>query len=72
MTLAAVKGKNAGWALAAVKVIDLTSVTMGPLRDHDPPPRLGEHGGEVLSEAGFSDGEVDALVAEGALINPDS
>ena len=36
------------------------------------PPRLGEHGGEVLREAGFSDGEVDALVAEGALINPDS
>jgi crotonobetainyl-CoA:carnitine CoA-transferase CaiB-like acyl-CoA transferase len=36
------------------------------------PPHLGEHGGEVLREAGFSDGEVDALVAEGALINPDS
>ena len=36
------------------------------------PPRLGEHGGEVLREAGFSDGEVDALVADGALINPDS
>jgi crotonobetainyl-CoA:carnitine CoA-transferase CaiB-like acyl-CoA transferase len=36
------------------------------------PPRLGEHGGEVLREAGFSDGEVDALAAEGALINPDS
>ena len=36
------------------------------------PPRLGEHGGEVLREAGFSDVEVDALAAEGALINPDS
>jgi crotonobetainyl-CoA:carnitine CoA-transferase CaiB-like acyl-CoA transferase len=36
------------------------------------PPRLGEHGGEILREAGFSDDEIGALVAEGALINPDS
>jgi crotonobetainyl-CoA:carnitine CoA-transferase CaiB-like acyl-CoA transferase len=32
------------------------------------PPRLGEHGGEILREAGFSDGEIEAMVSEGALI----
>jgi crotonobetainyl-CoA:carnitine CoA-transferase CaiB-like acyl-CoA transferase len=32
------------------------------------PPRLGEHGGEILREAGFSDGEIEAMVNEGALI----
>jgi crotonobetainyl-CoA:carnitine CoA-transferase CaiB-like acyl-CoA transferase len=32
------------------------------------PPRLGEHGGEILREAGLSDGEIEALVSEGALI----
>jgi crotonobetainyl-CoA:carnitine CoA-transferase CaiB-like acyl-CoA transferase len=32
------------------------------------PPRLGEHGREILREAGFSDGEIEAMVSEGALI----
>jgi crotonobetainyl-CoA:carnitine CoA-transferase CaiB-like acyl-CoA transferase len=32
------------------------------------PPRLGEHGEEILREAGFSDGEIEALVNEGAVI----
>jgi crotonobetainyl-CoA:carnitine CoA-transferase CaiB-like acyl-CoA transferase len=36
------------------------------------PPRLGEHGTEILREAGFSDSEMKALIAEGALVNPDS
>lgn len=36
------------------------------------PPRLGEHGTEILGEAGFSTGEIDALVAEGGLVNPDT
>jgi crotonobetainyl-CoA:carnitine CoA-transferase CaiB-like acyl-CoA transferase len=36
------------------------------------PPRFGEHGEEVLREAGFSDGEIEGLAAEGALLNPDS
>lgn len=36
------------------------------------PPRLGEHGGEILSQAGFSGDEIEALVAEGALINADT
>jgi crotonobetainyl-CoA:carnitine CoA-transferase CaiB-like acyl-CoA transferase len=32
------------------------------------PPRLGEHGEEILREAGFSDREIEALVDEGAVI----
>ena len=35
------------------------------------PPRLGEHGAEILREAGFLDDEIKTLVSEGALINPD-
>jgi crotonobetainyl-CoA:carnitine CoA-transferase CaiB-like acyl-CoA transferase len=35
------------------------------------PPRLGEHGTEILREAGFSDSEIKALIAEGVSINPD-
>jgi crotonobetainyl-CoA:carnitine CoA-transferase CaiB-like acyl-CoA transferase len=31
------------------------------------PPRLGEHGVEILREAGFATGEIDALVAAGAM-----
>src|SRR5262249_50026956 len=30
------------------------------------PPRLGEHSGEILREAGFGAGEIDALFAAGA------
>ncbi len=36
------------------------------------PPGVGEHGREILHEAGFGDSEIAALVAEGALIDPDS
>jgi crotonobetainyl-CoA:carnitine CoA-transferase CaiB-like acyl-CoA transferase len=46
------------------------SKTPPSIRRH--PPGLGEHGGEVLREAGFSEDEIEGLVTEGALINPDS
>jgi crotonobetainyl-CoA:carnitine CoA-transferase CaiB-like acyl-CoA transferase len=36
------------------------------------PPRLGEHGREILREAGFAEAEIGALVAEGGLIECDS
>jgi crotonobetainyl-CoA:carnitine CoA-transferase CaiB-like acyl-CoA transferase len=32
------------------------------------PPRVGEHGAEILREAGFSEAEIAALVSEGALL----
>ncbi len=34
-----------------------------------PPPRIGEHSVEVLREAGFEAAEIEALVAEGALVD---
>ena len=72
--------------LAAVGLIQsVDHPTEGPLRVAGPaatwsktppsirqyPPGLGEHGGEILREAGFSDGDIQALVAEGALIESD-
>ena len=39
--------------------------------DPEYPPRLGEHGEEILREAGFTDDEIAALEVEGALIEPD-
>ncbi|WP_223969013.1 CaiB/BaiF CoA-transferase family protein [Bradyrhizobium sp. RD5-C2] len=35
------------------------------------PPNLGEHGREILREAGLADAEIAALLEEGALIEPD-
>ena len=32
------------------------------------PPRLGEHGDEILREAGFSDDDIDALAADGSMV----
>lgn len=46
------------------------SKTPPSIRQH--PPRLGEHGGEILREAGFSGREIEALIAEGSLSNPSS
>jgi crotonobetainyl-CoA:carnitine CoA-transferase CaiB-like acyl-CoA transferase len=31
-----------------------------------PPPRTGQHGREILREAGYSDAEIDRLIAQGA------
>ncbi|MFB9263900.1 CaiB/BaiF CoA transferase family protein [Bradyrhizobium erythrophlei] len=45
------------------------SRTPPSIRTH--PPRLGEHGEEILREAGVADAEIAALVDEGALIKPD-
>jgi crotonobetainyl-CoA:carnitine CoA-transferase CaiB-like acyl-CoA transferase len=36
------------------------------------PPRLGEHGREILRELGVSCAEIDALAASGALVLPES
>ena len=36
------------------------------------PPRLGEHGREVLAEFGVKAAEIDALLAAGALVIPDT
>ena len=46
------------------------SKTPPSIRQH--PPGLGEHGGEILREAGFSEDEIGALIAEGGLIEADS
>ncbi|WP_426441540.1 CaiB/BaiF CoA transferase family protein [Bradyrhizobium genosp. P] len=35
------------------------------------PPRLGEHGEDILREAGLAEAEIASLVADGALIKPD-
>jgi crotonobetainyl-CoA:carnitine CoA-transferase CaiB-like acyl-CoA transferase len=42
------------------------SATPGAVRS--PAPLLGQHTREVLAEQGFSDGEIDALAAEGAVL----
>ena len=36
------------------------------------PPRLGEHGREILGELGLSCEDIDALAAAGALVLPES
>ncbi len=69
--------------LAAVGLLQsIDHPTEGPLRVAGPaatwsrtppsirqyPPRLGEHGDAILREAGFSESEIEALIAEGAMV----
>jgi crotonobetainyl-CoA:carnitine CoA-transferase CaiB-like acyl-CoA transferase len=35
------------------------------------PPRLGEHSGAILREAGFSGREIETLIADGATVEAD-
>ncbi|RJF74760.1 CaiB/BaiF CoA transferase family protein [Rhodopseudomonas palustris] len=44
-----------------------TKFSEAPPNLHRVPPRLGEHSRDVLMEAGFSDAEVETLVATGAV-----
>jgi formyl-CoA transferase len=44
-----------------------TKFSEDPPNVHRPTPRLGEHSREVLTEAGYSAAEIDALVAAGAV-----
>ena len=46
------------------------SKTPPSIRHH--PPGLGEHGGEILREAGFGESDIEALIAEGGLVEADS
>jgi crotonobetainyl-CoA:carnitine CoA-transferase CaiB-like acyl-CoA transferase len=41
--------------------------SLGPKGVAGPPPRLGEHGREILTEIGLSEGEMDSLVLRGVL-----
>lgn len=42
------------------------SRTPSSVRSH--PPLLGEHGDEILREAGYSDSDIDALAGDGAMV----
>ena len=41
-----------------------------PTRDPGPPPTLGQHTDEILSELGYTDGEIGALRARRVLGGP--
>lgn len=42
-----------------------------PVTSHSFAPRLGEHSREILKEAGYSDQEIDELIASGTVRQPD-
>jgi crotonobetainyl-CoA:carnitine CoA-transferase CaiB-like acyl-CoA transferase len=37
-----------------------------------PPPLLGEHSSEVLSEIGYSEAEIDRMITDGVVLTPDA
>ena len=41
----------------------------GTRRDYRPAPKLGQHSVEVLKEAGYSDAEIEAMIASGATLD---
>jgi crotonobetainyl-CoA:carnitine CoA-transferase CaiB-like acyl-CoA transferase len=46
------------------------ALSLAPQPDSGPPPRLGQHGREILAEAGFDDGEIAALARDGIVQLP--
>jgi crotonobetainyl-CoA:carnitine CoA-transferase CaiB-like acyl-CoA transferase len=52
-------------AIPELRLVGLpVSVDDARLAFHRPPPRLGEHSREVLAEAGYSEDEIDAILAQ--------
>ena len=45
-------------------------LSLAPQPDSGPPPRLGQHGREILAEAGFYDGEIAELARDGIVQLP--
>jgi crotonobetainyl-CoA:carnitine CoA-transferase CaiB-like acyl-CoA transferase len=41
--------------------------SLGPKSVAGPPPKLGEHGRQILTEIGLSDGEMDSLALRGVI-----
>jgi crotonobetainyl-CoA:carnitine CoA-transferase CaiB-like acyl-CoA transferase len=55
-------------AIPELRLAALPLSVDGSRADHRlPPPRLGEHSAEVLREVGYTDAEIDALVADGVV-----
>lgn len=50
---------------------ELVSFSATPGRIWGPPPLVGQHTREVLREAGYRDGDIDALIGAGAAYEPD-
>jgi crotonobetainyl-CoA:carnitine CoA-transferase CaiB-like acyl-CoA transferase len=55
---------------AGAAAVGPDGMTAGEPRPRVGAPRLGEHTREVLAEAGWTDAEVDALVATGVALEP--
>ena len=49
-----------------------TEFSKSPVTNRHPAPRLGQHTGEVLAEAGYEQLQIDALIAKGVALAPPS